>query len=335
MGRLIIYSRKNLLDLTSPRNGETKLGERMQVFSSLEELARSGCKFVLIGLPEDVGVKANFGMTGARTAWLPALNALFNIQSTDRFSGGEIAVLGHIDFSSEFQRAEKLDPGKERELEKLRELVAEIDEQVYELMFKIFSAGKVPIIIGGGHNNAYPIIKALSTFHRSPVNAINIDAHADFRPLEGRHSGNGFSYALKEAYLGKYAVVGLHENYNSQSLINELMSLKKQVHFTFFDDLIREHTSYDRAFQEALNFTQGVLGLEIDMDSVAGVLSSAVSPSGFTLNQLREMISAGRTQNISYLHIAEAAAILADGRENSLCGKAIAFLISDFVKAQR
>jgi arginase family enzyme len=32
------------------------------------------------------------------------------------------------------------------------------------------------------------------------VNAINFDAHSDFRILEGRHSGNGFSYAYEEGF---------------------------------------------------------------------------------------------------------------------------------------
>jgi formiminoglutamase len=35
------------------------------------------------------------------------------------------------------------------------------------------------------------------------VNAINFDAHSDFRILEGRHSGNGFSYAYEEGFLKK------------------------------------------------------------------------------------------------------------------------------------
>jgi formiminoglutamase len=39
------------------------------------------------------------------------------------------------------------------------------------------------------------------------VNAINFDAHSDFRILEGRHSGNGFSYAYEEAFLKKYFIL--------------------------------------------------------------------------------------------------------------------------------
>jgi formiminoglutamase len=39
------------------------------------------------------------------------------------------------------------------------------------------------------------------------VNAINFDAHSDFRILEGRHSGNGFSYAYEEGFLKKYFIL--------------------------------------------------------------------------------------------------------------------------------
>jgi formiminoglutamase len=37
--------------------------------------------------------------------------------------------------------------------------------------------------------------------------AINFDAHSDFRILEGRHSGNGFSYAYEEGFLKKYFIL--------------------------------------------------------------------------------------------------------------------------------
>lgn len=58
-----------------------------------------------------------------------------------------------------------------------------------------------PIAIGGGHNNAYPMLKGYSLAKKEKINAINCDPHADFRALEGRHSGNGFSYAVNDGYL--------------------------------------------------------------------------------------------------------------------------------------
>ena len=46
------------------------------------------------------------------------------------------------------------------------------------------------------------------------VAAVNLDPHADFRATEGRHSGNGFSYAYMDGALGFYHVVGLHPGKN-------------------------------------------------------------------------------------------------------------------------
>ena len=65
----------------------------------------------------------------------------------------------------------------------------------------IIKAKKIPIIVGGGHNNAYGIIKGSALALNKKINVLNIDAHADFRPLEGRHSGNGFSYAFHEGFI--------------------------------------------------------------------------------------------------------------------------------------
>jgi formiminoglutamase len=61
-----------------------------------------------------------------------------------------------------------------------------------------------------GHNNAYGCIKgAAKGLYKAgiiplvQINAINLDAHADFRPLEGRHSGNAFRYADEDGLPGK------------------------------------------------------------------------------------------------------------------------------------
>ncbi len=334
MERLQIYSKDYLLSLTSIREGETKLGEKLQIIENLKNLANSSCKFVLLGLPEDIGVRANFGLGGAETAWEPALKALLNIQSTAKFSGNEMAVLGHLSFEGELKAAEELNPHHADDLEQLRDLVNNIDDRVTAILKLIFNAGKIPIIIGGGHNNCYPILRALSQQFNQSVNVVNIDAHTDFRALEGRHSGNGFRYAYQEKYLGKYAIVGLQENYTSQNIIDELSALKDQVRYYFFDEMIRENNSYDRAFQDAMNFTEGICGLELDLDAIAGVLSSATSPTGFTVNQVREMICQTKLRQFFYFHIAEGATHLSDGREDISTGKLIATLITDFIKSQ-
>lgn len=334
MDKLRLLSAEQLLALTSLRAGEIKLGEKLQTLSSLDDLPLTSCKFVLIGLPEDIGVRANFGIGGANTAWFAALKSLTNIQSTHKFRGDEMLVLGHLDFEEEMQLADQLDPARAEELEQLRKLVEVVDAQVCETIQLIVSAGKIPVVVGGGNNNTYPILKGISQIFQKPINTINIDAHADFRALEGRHSGNGFSYALKEGYLDKYAIIGLQENYNSQSLINELDAYPKQIVYTFYEDFIRGNKRLEQEFQAAMVFTEGICGLEIDLDSIAGVLSSAMSLSGFQVEQVREMIASTKIRQFFYLHLAEGAVKLADGRQDMLTGKLIATLVSDFVKAQ-
>lgn len=333
MGQLITYTPKQISEITNPRPGETKLGECLQVLSSLDDLT-AATKFVLLGLPEDIGVRANLGTGGAHTAWETSLRALLTIQSTDRLTGHEVSLLGYLDLTPEMTLADLYDLKTAEGLKYIRNLVSSIDKQVYDLIRQIVQAGKIPIVVGGGHNNSYPILKSLAKHHGQGVHTINIDAHADFRALEGRHSGNGFSYAMHEGYLAKYALIGLHENYNSQLILARLKEHPEQVFYTFFEDYLRRTRSYHKDFEQALHFTAGICGLEIDMDCMAGALASAGSLTGFSTNQVREMIAQTKGYKLAYFHIAEGALTLADGGTNPLTGKLIATLISDFLKAQ-
>ncbi len=62
MKSLELYSKKDIEHLTRKRTNEVKIGEDVTVLKSEKdwetELQNSGCKFVLLGIPEDVGVKA-------------------------------------------------------------------------------------------------------------------------------------------------------------------------------------------------------------------------------------------------------------------------------------
>ena len=78
----------------------------------------------------------------------------------------------------------------------------------------------------------------------------------------------------------------------------------------------------------------GYTGIEIDLDAIENVLSSAVSPCGFSSTQARQFIHQTAAKNkIAYLHICEGAAELNNGLKSASTGKLIAYLVSDFVKA--
>ncbi len=59
-------------------------------------LDESKAKYVLFGIPEDIGVKANNGIGGTESVWQPFLRSFLNIQSNDFLIGDEVLVLGHF-----------------------------------------------------------------------------------------------------------------------------------------------------------------------------------------------------------------------------------------------
>lgn len=333
MSQLQIATQAYINSLTSTRTGETKLGERVQVIADNSNweatLKNSDASFVLLGIPEDIGVRANYGVGGTYTLWEPALKALLNVQQTTLLKGESVLVLGHFDFNDLMQHATNLD------IDGLRKLVAKIDDTVYPVIEKIAAAGKVPIAIGGGHNNSYPLLQGISKGYLQSVNCINLDAHSDYRIAEGRHSGNGFRYASQNGYLDKYAMIGLHENYNAANII-ATFNADARLHYSFYEDIfIRERLSYTQAIEDALKHTTGhPRGIELDMDCIEGVLSSAITPAGITTVQARQYIHAcASAGNAVYLHIAEGAVRLENGRENAGTAKLIAYLVTDFIKA--
>ena len=327
-----IYTQSDVLVLVNQRDGEVKLGEKVQVCGHCNEaddeatllasLTLSSAKFVVLGIPEDIGVRANYGIGGTQTAFVAALKALLNMQSNSFLPGDEILVLGHFDIDEPITTT----------IEALRSKVSEIDDLVAPMVQKIVAAGKVPIVIGGGHNNAYPIIKGVAEALNEPINVVNIDAHADLRSTqEGRHSGNGFSFALQAKFLNQYRIFGLHQSYASQHL-QSYMVQNANIKALYFEELVLSPKSFIENWQ---NFTADLpspCGLEIDLDSLENVLSSAVSPSGFSVNAVRKILLAPN-KNFSYLHICEGATTLANGQQDFTTGKTIAYLVSDFVKA--
>ncbi len=340
------YNKQDVLTLTKVRRFETKLGEQIKCYGekrSLEEaLQQTGCNYILFGIPEDIGVKANQGIGGADSAWFPFLSSFLNIQSNDFFSGENVLLLGHFDFTDLKLLIESNAATPDEKIEAYRHAVIAIDEEVENLVKVITQHKKIPVIIGGGHNNAYPAIKgAAKGLHKAElvplaqINCINLDAHADYRPIEGRHSGNAFRYADEDGYLNKYCVVGLHENYLQQNVLFDLMN-NPFIDFVSYEDIfIHEKRNFIQAIACATGFTEETYtGIELDLDSIENTLSSAVTPGGISPLQARQYMNfVAVDAKVAYLHICEGATTTEDDREDRGTGKLISYLVSDFIKA--
>lgn len=339
------YTKQDILSLTRMRKFETKLGERVQTVSDttkFEEFLRSTpARFIVLGIPEDIGVRANKGTGGADSAWISFLQHFLNIQSNDFLSGDDIALIGHFDFGDIQYLIDNTAHSEEEKTEAYRHAVNAIDDEVEHLVKLITEAKKMPVVIGGGHNNSYPLIKGTAKgWHKAGViplaqiNCINLDAHADYRPMEGRHSGNAFRYAEEDGYLQKYCVVGLHENYLQQNTWSDIVNNPFIDCITFEDIFVHEKRTFLQAVAHATGFTEDTLtGIDLDLDAIQHTLSSAMSPVGISQVQARQYIFFAATDaKPAYLHICEGAARLADGRIDTSTGKLISYLVSDFVK---
>jgi formiminoglutamase len=342
MERLIPFSITDLAKVTNHRSGEVKFGEKMITFPKGENyidfLKNSEAKYVILGIPEDVGIRANFGRPGAASAWKSAISSIANIQHNRFCKGSQIIVLGTIDVSEEMEQAKDLDFHKTADRKLLSELVHKIDKEVVHIVSCIIKCDKIPIIIGGGHNNAYGNIKGTALGLGKPINAINFDAHSDFRILEGRHSGNGFSYAYEDGFLKKYFIFGLHENYTSKNVLDILKKIEDRVCFNTYDEIkVRQQKNFQQELNTALDFIKNdAYGIEIDLDSLPNIASSAMTMSGFSVEELRQFVYFfGKHKNASYMHICEGAPELGEEKNNHLIGKLIGYLVTDFIKSRR
>jgi formiminoglutamase len=346
MKHLKIYNKQDILSLTRLRKFETKLGEVLLTANDplhLESsLQQTTAKYILLGIPEAIGIKANDGMAGAETAWIPFLQSFLNIQSNDFLTGEDILLLGHFDFNDLQSLIEENAHGPEERTEAYRHAVITIDEEVEALIKLITAQQKIPIVIGGGHNNAYPLIKgAAKGLYKTglipiaQINCVNMDAHTDFRPAEGRHSGNGFRYAEEDGYLQKYCIIGIHENYLQQNIWLDIVNNPFIDFITYEDIFILEKKNFIQAVAHATGFTEdNYIGLELDLDSIENTLSGAITPSGISALHARQYVTFAATDcKIAYLHICEGAAEMNDGRKSETTGKLISYLVSDFVKA--
>ena len=113
------YTKEDLLSRTSVRSGEQRLGERIAAVSEADWTSADSLpfKFVLVGVEEDFGVRANHGRGGADRAFQSFLSYFLNMQ-VNRFlpyrrgSGSWGSGSNHGDRKRSDRRAARGNSGK-------------------------------------------------------------------------------------------------------------------------------------------------------------------------------------------------------------------------------
>jgi len=292
----------------------SKVKSRPGEFRNLDFLNKEvdSPRFVLLGVSECIGPFANYGRLGANhafSAFLAFFLAYPNfLQSFD--------ILGNIEFIGPFPQ----------DVDDAGQLVEELDAFVEQVLLEKVNQEQIPVIIGGGHNNALPIIRWASK-NRNLSAAFNLDAHFDCRSIERRHSGNAFSSAILEGSLNKYKAFGVDTYAANEHIWNFITS--HGVGFVPFTAYLQGNSLKDDLLNSIASEIS--VGLDIDLDCIENMPSSAQSPSGFSLNEVRQALLSLANSPIAYLHLCEGAP--QSSSEERIVGKAICFLVTDFIRA--
>lgn len=339
MSKLKTYNFQKIDSYIKHRDGEVKLGEKVDYIHENEtvegQLEISDAAYVVLGIPENLGIKAGSGRSNAAHTWEATLKALLNVQHNKYNKGKKLLILGHLDFSEEENLAAGIDIETDEGVKQLKVIVDSIDKEVTFWIQKIVGFGKIPIIVGGGQNNAYGVIKGCALALNKALNVINFDAHSDLLKMNGRHSGNAFSYALKEGFLKKYFIFGMQENHIPKYVLANIKKNKSNIRYTTYEELfIRYEKGIEFELNQAFEFLKtSAYGIEVDCDAITSFPTDAISMNGFTVREIRKSVAQlCKSSNITYLHISEATPDPNNSNELQEVGTFIACLITDFIR---
>lgn len=163
----LFYSRG---DVNDPRLGE---------LVSSDHNAYGASDIVIIGCPQDEGVRRNKGRVGAADAPAAIRRQFYRLTSFNikkkLFDIGDIIVDGSLE---------------------------EIHERHFAVVKQILLDGKRVIVLGGGNDVSYPDGAAMSeVFGAEQWIAINVDSHLDVRIADERNNGTQYRQLLEEGLL--------------------------------------------------------------------------------------------------------------------------------------
>lgn len=338
MHHLRTPSPDELRSLVSAREGETRIGQRASALVPGGAIPKAA-RVAIVGVPEDIGVRANLGRAGARRMWRAFLPRFLNMQSNAFLDGAAIVVAGTVDVRDLRRATRGIDPSRlgprsrADALDALRSATSELDERVSSTVESLRLAGLVPVVVGGGHNNAYGILAGCAAAAGRAMGCVNVDLHADLRPREGRHSGNGFTYALADGHLGRYAVVGMSEAYATQAIVDAIHEDGRIAAWTLESMLRAGMAPRQAALAAAAHVGAGPATIELDLDAVAGAPASAAAASGFTGSEFRAMaMTLAGALDVHAVHVAEGAPELGPWPAEML-GKLCAEVVRDVAAA--
>src|SRR5690606_29639116 len=126
-------------------------------------------------------------------------------------------------------------------------------------------------------------------------------------------------------------------NYTSKGILQRIKENPNRIRYNTYEQIaVRKEKSFSEELDLALDFIGDTnFGIEIDLDAIENLPSSAMTFSGFSAEKTRRFLHVFASDpKACYLHICEGAPELSDEKNPNLIGKLIAYLITDFMKAK-
>lgn len=234
----------------------------------LEELDRAS--HVLVGCPQDHGVRRNHGRPGAAGAPAAIRAALYRLKPPPEPGSCRLLDLGDI----------KVDGSLE-----------DIHSRLQSVVARALAAKKTVIVLGGGNDISSADGAALAEVF-GEIAAVNIDAHLDIRKSANRHSGTPYRNLLDQGLIvsGRLFAYGIQTWANSCEYLREAEELGLRI--TTYGEI---RSKGDRVAGESLLASLPPLPLlaGLDMDSVRSADApgvSAPSPVGLNADEVLALI---------------------------------------------
>jgi len=267
-------------DINDPRLGEI-----------IPTIAYEDASIVIIGCPQDEGVRRNKGRIGAAEAPTEIRRQFYKL--TPFGISQKIADIGDVDCSGSLE---------------------EIHDRLTDAVAEIIADGKKAIVLGGGNDISYADGRAMAkTFGSENWLGVNVDAHFDVRDDAERNSGTPYRQLLEEKLISPEYF--FEAGYQPQ--------LASPIYFRYLNDLGVNLLSLDelrsseadglryRMREQFIHHSQSLsafFGFDIDaVNSSDAPGSSAPSPMGLRagefLNLVKFAASLSNTKIIEFTEV--------------------------------
>ncbi|WP_018123857.1 formimidoylglutamase [Desulfovibrio oxyclinae] len=202
-------SSDNPLKILKPLEARFKCHDANDVF--MKDITSFGMKgydeatHVIIGCPQDQGVRRNCGRVGAAGAPTAIRKALYQYKAPLDHAGVRLCDMGDVDVLGELET---------------------IHERQRRVVRRILEDGKRVLVFGGGNDISYPDARALAEAE-GEIAAVNVDAHLDMRKASEPHSGTPYRQLLDDGFLKpeNFHEVGIQPHANSPEYLRQAQDM--------------------------------------------------------------------------------------------------------------